>query len=129
MSFFKKRNAEAFRRGEATDRDRNHPRYVGAGLRHRDAGLQARQSAITEIAELGFAAIPFEGKKNGGLAFVKKMKILRQDADDLARFSIEHDGAADGVGIAAEFLAPIAVREERGFGRARRIVFAREQAA
>src|SRR6201981_3792023 len=129
LGFFEKRNAEAFRRRKTPYRDGNHARHVGAGLAHRDAGFQAGQGAITEIAELGFAAVPFEGKKNGGLALVKEMKILRKDADNFARLSIERDGAANDVRGAAEFLAPIAVREESGFGRARRIIFARKQSA
>lgn len=57
------------------------------------------------------------------------MKILGQDADDLAGFPVGDDGAADDRGVGAEFAAPVSVGDdgsERGAGS---VVLAAESAA
>src|ERR1041384_557687 len=76
-----------------------------------------------------FVAVKLEWHDYAGVFPIQEVKSLRQDADDLARFTVHDDVAAHDVSIAAKFAAPIAVSEHGGFGSARRIILLGEDAA
>jgi len=50
MSIVKNFGTEAGRRSEGASNDRRHASYVGIGLRESDAGFEARESFVTEVA-------------------------------------------------------------------------------
>ena len=74
-AFSKRCNAEAFRCRKTSNGDGQHAGDVRAGLRHRDAGLEARERAIAEVAELEFVAVPLERNEQCGFALVEKLKF------------------------------------------------------
>ena len=95
LRFFEELHAEAFRRRKASIGDEKQARHVRAGLRHSHAGLETRKSLIAVVAELYFVAIKPEGHDKRQIIVVEKMKVSRQYPDDLARLSVERDGAPD----------------------------------
>ena len=56
----------------------------------------------------------------------RSFEIDRQNADDARRLAIQHDGAADHIGPAAEVRLPEAIRKERDLGPVGAIVVGRE---
>ena len=108
--------------------DGNQSCHVRAGLRDRDSRLQPGQGLVAEVPEIQLAAIPPEGHNQGGIVVVEKMKSFGQDTDDLPRLSVHRDRAPNDVRLGAKLLAPVAVGQQHGGHRARRIVLAGEQA-
>ncbi len=122
MRVFKELETEAGRRGERAHDNWKHASNVGIDLLDSDAWLEPGETVITEVAKIGFVAVKLKWSDNGGIFPVQEVKLLRQDADDLTRFAVHNDIAADRSGVTTKFAAPIAVGKHDGFGSARRIV-------
>src|SRR5579859_1319127 len=129
MSIFKNFCAEAGRGGERGSNDGRHASYVRVGLLESDAGFEASESFVAEVAQEQFAAIPFEGEKERRFPPIEEMEAGWEDADDFARFAVDVEGLAEDGIRTAEPLLPIAVTEDDSVWRAWRIVLMGEEAA
>ena len=83
-----------------------------------DAGPQAGDSVIAELAERGFVSIETKGRKSSGCSQSRKRNSFGHDADDLARFAVDPDGAAHDGAIGAEAALPIVIAEHHRVGTA-----------
>ena len=66
---------------------------------------------------MSFVAIEFEGQEQGAIVPVEELKVLREDADDLARLAIHDEGLADDRGGALKLALPVSVAEHHGIRR------------
>src|SRR6185437_14241508 len=82
---------EARRCGKRPRNDGKHAGHVSAGLFHGDAGLEAGDTFIAEIAKERLIAVPFKRKKHGRISPIEKMKALRKDSDNLMRLPIQEN--------------------------------------
>src|SRR6202167_6478703 len=112
MRAFEKFRAESFRRGKTSGDYGKHARNVSAGLGHGHTRLEPGQGAVTEVAQLEFAAVPLERSDDCDVLVVKKLKPLRQHADDLSRFSVRGDRAVNYGGGDAKLFSPGALRNQ-----------------
>ena len=77
-------------RGPPLQPDRDHSRDISVGLGERHAGLEPGKPAVAEIAEEDPAPIEPLRQEQRRVG-VQKLKLLRHDADHLARAGIHHD--------------------------------------
>src|SRR5271170_6050483 len=123
----KQRHAKSIRRRKTAVRNRQHPRHVRAGLRHRHSRLQTRHRLVAEIPQFRLAAVPLERHHQRHIFIIQKVKSLRQHTNNLARLSIHRDRTPNHRTSSAKFLPPVSVRKQHRIRRARRIIFPREQ--
>ncbi len=111
------RDGTGARKRKPFDPDRQHALDVGIGLLERDAVAQARDAVAAERRRDQLRTV--DAKRRDEIRCdVAELEAARHDADDLGADGHGLDALADDVGIAAETLLPIAVREHRD-GRSR----------
>ena len=102
-----------------------------AGLLDGDAGAQAGEGAQegTGVGGARKAGVQALGQEDVGVAELRHLEALGQDADDADELLVHFDGPVQDAGIAAQGRAPERVREERHGRRAGAIVGRGEIAA
>ena len=93
--------------------DGDHPGHVGVGLVDPDSRFEPGNPLIAEISHEDLCRVELERKVEVGLES-KESKLLREDAHDLPRLSIDCDRPSQDFGVGAEAPLPIGFAEEDG---------------
>ena len=103
--------AEAGECGKAAEADGNQTRDLGGRLIERRARFQACHAGEAEVAQVCVCAIELEREDHRRL-LVEEPECIRQDADDLVRFAVEQDAAANHRWIRTEARTPVAGHQD-----------------